>query len=120
MPCVPKTYAYGKAFEQLVITEIYRLNMYEGKDYRLSYLLTKDHAEIDLVIDRPQGDSILVEIKSNTLVTEHDANVVNRFIADWPNQVKGVILSQDPITKKIGQLMAYHWITGIHVIFDGE
>src|SRR3989338_395106 len=47
---VKNTYAYGKAFEHMVICEIFRMNSYLEKDYRLSYLRTKDGAEVDLFL----------------------------------------------------------------------
>ncbi len=55
---------YGELFEQFLILEIFRLNQYHERNYRLSYLLTTAGVEIDLVIERPGKSTLLVEIKS--------------------------------------------------------
>jgi uncharacterized protein len=47
IPLEPRTYAYGRAFEHFLITEIRRLIQAFEKDWRLSYLTTKDGSEID-------------------------------------------------------------------------
>ena len=46
-PPVQNTYGYGKCFEHYIVLEMIRLNDYYEKDYHLSYLRTKDQAEID-------------------------------------------------------------------------
>lgn len=48
-PPVIHTFGFGKLFEQFLILEIIRLNDYFKSDFRPFYLLTKDHAEIDLI-----------------------------------------------------------------------
>ena len=58
------TYEYGRAFEHFLIAEIYRLNSYLRKKYKLSYLQTKQGQEIDLVVERPDKKVFLLEIKA--------------------------------------------------------
>jgi predicted AAA+ superfamily ATPase len=45
------TYDYGKLFESFIISEIYKINKYREKDYKLYYLKTKSGVEIDLIIE---------------------------------------------------------------------
>ena len=45
-----------------IILEIVRLSNYKNNDWQFSYLLTKDNAEIDLIIDRPGLPEVLIEI----------------------------------------------------------
>lgn len=66
----PQSYAYGKAFEHFFILECLRYNDYFRKDYRFSYLRTKDDLEIDLIVERPGKSLVLIEIKSSTHVDE--------------------------------------------------
>ncbi len=80
----PGTYAYGRAFEHLVIVEALRLSAYSGNDFRFSYLRTKDDAEIDLIVERPGAPAALVEIKSSDRVDERDVKSLERFAADMP------------------------------------
>lgn len=61
---VPRTSAWGEAFEAFLITEAHRLATYRKPSYRLSYLRTHDDAEVDMVIERPTKPTLFVEIKS--------------------------------------------------------
>jgi predicted AAA+ superfamily ATPase len=63
---------YGRDFEAWVVTEVQRLNKAFEKDYRLSFLRTKDGAEIDLIVDRGRGAPLLIEIKSTEAPVEAD------------------------------------------------
>jgi predicted AAA+ superfamily ATPase len=61
---VPRTSAFGEAFEAFIVTEAHRLSSYRKPSFRLSYLRTKDDAEVDLVVERPGKRPLFVEIKS--------------------------------------------------------
>ena len=112
---IPNTYGFGRAFEHFVIGEAIRLGSYLGKDYRFSYLRTKDDAEIDLLVERPGMPTALVEIKSTTRVDERSTKTVERFLKDMP-KAKGFCFSRDPIAKKIGAVEALHWREGLRAI----
>jgi uncharacterized protein len=108
----PGTYAYGKAFEHMVIAEAVRLNEYRQKDFRFSYLRTKDDAEIDLVVERPGASTALVEIKSTPQVDDRDTRTLERFASDMPKSA-AFILSTDPMAKRIGKVKAFPWQQGL-------
>jgi uncharacterized protein len=112
----PGTYAYGNAFEHFIILEIHRLNSYRRKDWRLSYLRTKDDGEIDLIIDRPGLPRALVEIKSKDRITEADVIHLNRFARNMP-QNEAYCLSRDPIKKRIGLTLCIPWQEGLKELF---
>ncbi len=112
IPVVPRTYAYGDAFEHLVVCEIVRLASYARKDWVLSYLRTKDDAEIDLVIDRPGQPRACVEIKSTTVASPLDAGKLARLAADIPNS-EAFLLSLDPVPQRIGPVTCLHWTEGV-------
>jgi len=109
---VPNTYGYGKSFEHFVLLEIIRLNDYLKKDYRFSYLLTKDRAEIDLVIERPGLPVALVEIKSTEHADDRDTRAIEHFLPDF-KKAAGFCLSRDPIPKKIGNVSVLPWEQGM-------
>ncbi|MEK7790598.1 MAG: DUF4143 domain-containing protein, partial [Deltaproteobacteria bacterium] len=109
---LPNTYAFGKAFEHFLIIEIDRLNQYFKKDYRLSYLRTKDNAEINLIIERPGEPTALIEIKSNDHIDERDSRTLERFLKDFKN-AEAFIFSRDPHKKKIGNILAIPWREGL-------
>lgn len=56
---------YGAAFEHFMINECFRLNDYLQKDYVFSFYRTEHGAEVDLIIETPDGRCLAVEIKSS-------------------------------------------------------
>jgi uncharacterized protein len=68
VPTQEGTVSYGDAFEHFFILECIRLNDYLKKDFKFSYLRTKDDLEIDLIVDRPGKKRVLIEIKSSKLI----------------------------------------------------
>ena len=114
-PLLPKSYGYGQAFEHFLILEIQRLNIYYQKDFSLSYLRTKDDAEVDLIIERPGQPTALIEIKSTDHVDERDVRTLSRFVKDFKN-AQAYCLSCDPRAKKIGEVSTLPWEEGIKVL----
>lgn len=113
---IPNTYGFGRTFEHYVIIEAFRMNDYYSKDYKFSYLRTKDSAEIDLIIERPGLPDVFAEIKSTNKVDERDVKTVSAFISDIKG-ARGFCLSRDPIVKKIGQIECLPWKDGLKTIF---
>jgi predicted AAA+ superfamily ATPase len=74
--------------------------------------LTKDGAEIDLIIHRPGKPFCLIEIKSKDKVDERDIKNLEHFRKDFEN-ADFFLLSNDPIQKQIGHVRALHWKEGI-------
>jgi len=108
----PQTYAFGVAFEHFVVNEIHRLQAYGKKDYRLSYLRTKDGVEIDLIIERPGMKRALVEIKSTERITGEDIRSLITLGKDVPNS-EAFCLSRDPTAKKISAVSCLPWQEGL-------
>lgn len=111
----PNTYAFGKAFEHFIVTEIYRLNSYFNKDFKLSYLLTKDGVEVDLIIERPGLPTVLAEIKSTDNADERDTKHVEHFLKDFPSAI-GMVLSLDPSPRKVGNVTIFPWQKGLEAL----
>lgn len=112
-----QTYDFGKIFEHLVIVESIRFNDIFEKDYRFSYLRTKDSAEIDLIIERPGLPTALVEIKSSLHVDERDVRTLTAFQKDWKSPVEAYCLSRDSIPKVIDEVHLLPWQMGLKKIF---
>ena len=112
---VPQTYAWGKAFEHLVIAECVRLNSYKRLDYRFYFLRTHNNAEIDLIIQRPGKTTILIEIKSTAEVDPIEVRKLEALAKDMPNS-ETVVLSLDPHRKKIGNTLCVPWLEGLHEV----
>lgn len=111
----PQTYAFGLAFEHYVVNEINRLQSYAKKNYRLSYLRTKDGVEIDLIVERPGLKRALVEIKSTARVTEDDVRALQHLGKDLTNS-EAFCLSLDATPKKIGAVRCLPWQRGLEEI----
>ncbi len=116
---VPNTYGYGKLFEQWIILELFHLNAYSKRDFRFYYLLTKDHAKIDLIIERPGLPTALVEIKSSEQVDERDTRTLERFLPDF-KKAELFCLSRDPHLKEIGNVHAMPWKDGIQNLYGNQ
>lgn len=109
------TYALGRAFEHFIVTEVVHLNHYYEKDYKLSYLRTKDDAEIDLIIERPGLPCVLIEIKSKNRVDERDTRTLELFLKDF-GPAEAYLFSTDPDKKKIENVLAIPWSQGLREI----
>ncbi len=95
---VQGTYDYGRAFEQFYIMELLRLNAYLKLDYSFSYLLTHSGVEIDLIVDRPNLPTALIEIKSSSHARGEDAKHLKAVRQDFQNCVCFCI-SNDPMVR---------------------
>ncbi len=63
-PLIPKTTAYGTAFEHFVINEILHLARYKELEDDFSFYRTSNDAEVDLIVRKPDGTTFAIEIKS--------------------------------------------------------
>ena len=116
IPLTSGNNAYGNAFEHYILTEVFRLQHYFQPEYRLSHIRTPAGVEVDLVIERPQQDTLVIEIKSTQQVT---AGMLGNLISigkDIPNS-QIICLSNDPYTKVINGVIVYPWQIGLKEIF---
>ncbi len=109
------TYAFGAAFEHFVINEIYHRQSYGKKDYRLSYLRTKDGVEIDLIIERPGLKRALVEIKSAERIQPEDVRALKHLAPDIPRS-EPFCFSLDPVAKIIDGVQCLPWRRGLEAL----
>ncbi len=108
IPLVHETNTYGEAFETWFINQCISLNSYYELDYELSYLRTKDDAEVDLIISRPDGSQALVEIKSSTLIDERHLKHLLHFKKDFP-QAQFICASRVKTSQMIKGISVLHW-----------
>jgi predicted AAA+ superfamily ATPase len=102
------TFQFGSLFEAYIIQEIYRLNDYFHKDFRLSFFRTKNDAEIDLILSKGQR-TILIEIKSSTRVDEIEVRKLARLKTEFGKQVTAYYLSRDPLESEIDGVKCRFW-----------
>jgi predicted AAA+ superfamily ATPase len=121
VPIRPGTSYYGEVFEHFVILEFFRLNEYSKKNYRFSYLKTKDDAEIDLVLSSGK-EIILIEIKSSPKVNSTELNAMSQLVRDFQknhsNYSRSYFLSQDPLVYEKDGIKIMPWSKGLTEIFS--
>jgi predicted AAA+ superfamily ATPase len=61
----PETAEYGRVFEHFFILEIKRLATYLEKEWTFSFFRTLNNAEVDLIIETPEGEVIAIEVKAS-------------------------------------------------------
>lgn len=111
-PLLVQSFEYGRLFESFVINEIHRLLSYQGQRFNLSFLRTKDDAEIDLIIERAGQPTYLIEIKSGSQIDETHVRHLQSFLPNFKN-AKAYCLSNDSRTKQFGEVRALHWQQGL-------
>ena len=116
-PLKKGSYEYGSAFEHFIILELFRLNNYYEKNFRISYLKDKNGNEIDIVIQKPSGKEILVEIKSSDRSLKEQGKTLEKFLELWDRPCEAQVWSNDPKNRKIGSVKHYHWRTALKQIF---
>ena len=112
LPLVESSYGYGKTFEHFIILELHRRSSYLRNDFKFSFLVTKDDAEIDLIVERPGRKTILIEIKSTTTMREDHVSTLRKFLPDFKNS-EGICLSRDRTVQKFGDVTCLPWDVGI-------
>lgn len=103
IPLESETNLYGEAFETWFINQCFALNSYFELDLKFSYLRTKDDAEIDLIIEYPNGKKALVEVKSASYMDERHIKHLKSFIPNFPNS-KYICVSNIQSRQKIGEI----------------
>jgi predicted AAA+ superfamily ATPase len=119
---LPKTFAFGDAFEHWVILEFVKNISIHRLDWKLSYLRTKDDLEIDLIVERPGLSTLLIEIKStNAALDEHvkSLELLGPDIKSATNKkIEKYLFSLDVLPRTIQTTHAIHWIDGLKKIFQ--
>jgi predicted AAA+ superfamily ATPase len=107
---------YGRAFEHFIITEIRKKNHLNNlESYKMSYLRTKDDAEIDLILEQKKR-MWCIEIKSSDNVPEVDLNKFSQFCSDFPG-AKFIVLCNEKFARKYKEIDVYPWQEGIKKLF---
>ncbi len=116
LPLQASTSAYGDVFEYFIILQCVQLASYYHHDYRFSYLMTKDGAEVDLVVERPGLLPLFIEIKSTDNVQGSHLLTFRKLVQDFGN-CEAVCFSRDPYPKKLDGITVFPWEQGIKNYF---
>ncbi len=122
VPLEESTSLYGETFEHFIILEIVKLCSYYKIDYRFYYLMTKDSAEIDLVVERPGQNYLFIEIKSSKEVKLESLrnleNLKEDFNRENEKQADAICISRESFTRKLNSgLVIYPWQEALQKFF---
>ncbi len=110
-----QSFEFGSLFESFIINEFVKLNEYYRLRYKFSFLRVENDQEIDLIIEKPGGAVVLVEIESTRQVREEHVKTLNLMQKSFNNS-QAYCLSQDLERKKIGSVLCVPWDEGISEI----
>ena len=113
VPLANSGYEYGVAFESFLILEAVRLNSYYEKHFVFSYLRDQSGNEIDLIVQKPSGEEVLVEIKSAERTYREDGKTLEKFLKLWDRPCSAEIWSRDKRNRKVGPVRHFHWKTAL-------
>ncbi len=119
VPLNRSTYAYGRAFEHFIVTELIRRSDYLRTDYRFSHLRTKDGAEVDVIVERPGQRTLLVEIKSGDRMDRADLRHLLPLARDIPG-AEAICLCQEPAPRVMDGIRIFPWRQGLAEITDAQ
>lgn len=105
---VSRTSVYGDLFEHFILNEIYKLNHYFEKDFKLSFFATKNDVEIDLVLSKNKKH-FLIEIKSSNKIDQSEIASFAKSTEAFTKVEKCFYLSQDKNEYKIGNIHCIYW-----------
>lgn len=108
VPMQPGESEFGLAFESWIINEYFRFNTYQELDFQFSFLRTKDDAEVDLVIEKPDRSLTLVEIKSADRIDSRHLKGLQNFQKDFP-KAELFCVSRVKRAQKVGRIWVLPW-----------
>lgn len=117
VPARPGTSQFGDLFEAFVITQIRTALEYSLSEYQISYLRTKDDAEIDLIIERGGRPRVLVEIKSSSTIRPEDLSTLKKFASDMKGSAAFCLYNGD-VELRVDSVRCLPWREGIKAIME--
>lgn len=119
-PLHASTYEYGELFETFLVNEFFKLADAFEKRWRFSYFRTKNDVEIDLIIEKPRGRPILIEIKSwNRHQPKEKLGAFHKIAREF-NGAEKYVLSNATDPRLIDNIHYLHWHEGLKKIFEIE
>lgn len=117
LPLQTSTSQFGDVFEHFIILQVIQLSSYFHREYRFSYLKTKDDVEIDLIVERPGLPLLFIEIKSSENVQPEHLNTLKKIANDFGN-CEAICLSRDVYARQLDGIKIYPWAEGLKLYFS--
>lgn len=111
------SYEYGDLFETFIINEFIKLRSGLNLKWNFSYLRTHGDQEIDLIVEKPKGLPLLIEIKSASRIEKNDVKSFHRLAKDIKHS-QAYWLSNSTAEYEIDGVRCLHWQKGLKEIFS--
>ncbi len=113
---LPGSESFGKAFEHFIYHELYSHSHYSDLNYPLSYWRTASNIEVDFIL----GDhEVALEVKSSEMANPRHLKGLISFSEEY-NVKKLILVSNDPVPRKIGNIMILPWQVFLEQLWAGE
>ncbi len=97
---------YGKSFEQFIFMELRAYLSYKRKKLPLTYWRSKNGHEVDFLL----GRTTAIEVKASQKISRNDLRGL-QYIKEEGVFQNLVLVSQDPVKARIGNIMILPWET---------
>lgn len=98
-PILKATKEFGRVFEHWLIKEIIYKANYHRRDYKFSFYRVKEEIEVDLIIEKPSGEILAIEIKANDNPKQEKLKGLKSFAKIFP-EARLICASLAPKTYK--------------------
>jgi predicted AAA+ superfamily ATPase len=114
---VPKSEAFGKAFEHFIYQELVAHSHYSGVKYPISYWHTTSDLEVDFIL----GDhEVALEIKGVEQITGHHLKGIKAFQEEYTIK-KAILVSLDPKPRQFDNgITVLPWEHFLNKLWSGE
>jgi predicted AAA+ superfamily ATPase len=107
----------GMLFEHLVATQVYHTAKALGDEIRVSNYRTEHGAEVDLIIERADGETIAVECKSGKTVGSNDLEGLKSFASFFKKPHRKIVIYGGTMPRRIGEVEIFPCQSGLREIF---
>lgn len=108
--------AFGSAFEHFIYQELYAHSKYSDLDYAISYWRTTSQIEVDFIL----GDhEVAIEVKGTNNVQTRHLKGLRSFSEEYTVK-KLIVVSNDPLTRIIGNVTVLPWEQFLKKLWEGE
>lgn len=110
------TVEYGRVFEHFIINEIFKANSYRKTDFEFSFFATP-HSEVDLIIEKPSGKTVFIEIKSTDNVRPKHYKTLTSVVSGV-SRSRGLVISREKHKRQVSDsILICPWQEMIEEIF---
>lgn len=113
---LPRSEAFGRAFEHFIYQEIAAHSRYSGLNYPVSYWRTTSQLEVDFILGDHQA---AVEVKGTEQAASQHLRGLKAFREEYRTK-HAIVVSMDPRPRVVDGVMILPWATFLKKLWAGE